>query len=245
MTTPPVVPAEPPAPAIGHLRAGTDPASYDYLLGLPEGYDAQPERHWPVVLFLHGVIERGHNVWEVIRQGPPRLMAGVPTLTAAEQQAAEIIAHSFVFIAPQCPQHATWDDATLLRLLDQAGRTIRVDPERVFLTGLSMGGFGAWSLGLRHPSRFRAIVPVCGGGRLADVATAVRTQPAALRRLAVWAFHGAKDAAVPLEESTRMVDALRAAEVPNVRLTVYPECEHDAWTQAYAGRELYEWLLSL
>ena len=244
MTTLPVFPAEPPTPVIGHLCAATDPASYDFLIGMPEEYDAQPERHWPVLLFLHGVSERGSNVWDVIRQGPPKLMASVPDLTATEQQAAAILARSFVFIAPQCPQHTVWEDAALLTLLDKVGRIIRIDPKSIFLTGLSMGGFGVWSLGLRHPSRFRAIVPVCGGGRLADVDMAVRTQPAALRRLAVWAFHGAKDAAVPVEESTRMIEALRSAEVTNVRLTVYPECEHDAWSAAYASRELYEWMLN-
>jgi predicted peptidase len=195
------------------------------------------------MLFLHGAGDRGTDVWNVTRLGLPRLLAGAPDLTNAELAAAHEVAAHFIVVAPQCPHFEVWDERLLLQLLDSVGPTLKVEPSRVYLIGLSMGGFGAWSLGLRHPQRFAALVAICGGGRLADILEAERTQKAALQRLGIWAFHGAKDSVVPLEESQRMVDALKKAGVRDVRLTVYPECEHDAWSEAFAQRELYAWLL--
>lgn len=228
--------------ASAHLRAVTNGSGYDYLLSLPEGYAASPGTRWPVLLFLHGAGQRGADVWMVAQQGIGRLLADPEPLTLAERAVAKELAASFLVLAPQCPELEVWDDEALLALLDDLGTTFRVDAQRVYLTGLSMGGFGAWSLGVRQPQRFAAIAPICGGGRLADVRAAQGERKAALRRLGVWAFHGGKDRVVPPEESERMVQALRAIGAEDVRLTVYPEVEHDAWTAAYADPELYAWL---
>jgi predicted peptidase len=109
-----------------------------------------------------------------------------------------------------------------------------VDEERVYVTGLSMGGFGTWSLAQAHPERFAAIAPICGGGNPELAGN--------LRHVPVWAFHGAKDNVVPLSASQEMVDALKAIGA-DVKFTIYPEAYHDAWTETYENPQLYEWLL--
>jgi predicted peptidase len=103
-----------------------------------------------------------------------------------------------------------------------------------------MGGFGTWSLGLSHPEKFAAIAPICGGG---DFITPYLADKSVLTNLAVWAFHGAKDPVVPLEESQRMVNLLEKIGVMEVKFTVYPEAQHDCWTQTYANPELFAWFL--
>ena len=153
------------------------------------------------------------------------------------------IAGQFVVVAPQCPAQETWDEHALLRLLDLVQRELPIDPARVYLTGMSMGAFGAWTLALRSPRRFAAVVPICGGGRLTDIAAAVTADATALRSLGVWAFHGAKDRVVPLEESERMVAELQRVGVADARLTVYPDTEHNSWSQTYSNPEVYRWLL--
>ncbi len=201
-----------------------------YLLYVPRAAASQPDRRWPLILFLHGAGERGSDVWLVAKHGPPKIVREQPDFP-------------FVVLAPQCPAGRTWDNDELLALLDDVLARLPVDPTRVYLTGLSMGGYGTWSLGLAHPERFAAIVPICGGG---DPIRAMLADPAkaeALRSLGVWAFHGARDPVVKLAESERMVEALRRAGVREVELTVYPEAQHDSWTETYANPRLYEWLL--
>jgi predicted peptidase len=149
----------------------------------------------------------------------------------------------FLLVSPQCPNGETWSNEVLLGLLDDVMARHRVDTNRVYLTGLSMGGYGTWSLGTAHPERFAAIAPICGGGETIKVLLADRHRQAALRALGVWAFHGAKDQIVKLEESERMVGALRKVGCKDVELTVYPEAGHDSWTEAYHNDKLYEWFL--
>lgn len=216
---------------------------YHYLLSLPRDLAASPGKRWPLLLFLHGAGERGDDVWTVAKHGPTKLLRGAE-LSPAERAAAGILRTQFIVVSPQCPQNQWWDSATLLALLDELEATQPVDPRRVYLTGLSMGGYGTWSLGLGHPDRFAALVPICGGGDLPTVYVANATKPADLRRLPIRAFHGARDATVPLAESQRMVDMLRRMEITNVQLTVYPEAKHDSWTETYADSALYDWLLA-
>jgi predicted peptidase len=170
-------------------------------------------------------------------------LTGAPMLTPDEAAAGRTIAERFIVVAPQCARDEVWEDARLLELLDRVQREQPVDIARIYLTGLSMGGFGAWSLGVRHAERFAALVPICGGGRVRDIEAAAAKSRATLQRLGIWAFHGAHDRIVPLEESQRMIDAAKRAGVADARFTVYPDGEHDAWTPAYADPELYTWLL--
>ncbi len=192
----------------------------NYLLFLPEGY-GQGEKRWPLILFLHGAGERGSDVSRVKRNGLPRLLEKKKDFP-------------FVVVSPQSPTLG-WDVEALNALLDDVLSKYRVDRDRVYLTGLSMGGYGTWALAAAHPERFAAIVPICGGGN-----------PAAARRLKglpVWVFHGAKDPVVPLARSEEMVRALKDAGNDQVKLTVYPEAGHDSWTETYNNPQLYEWFL--
>ena len=210
-----------------------------YLLALPTGYDAQNGKRWPLLLFLHGSGERGDDVRLVENHGPPKILRDGKPAAAAQRLAKE-----FIVVSPQCPKGKWWDHETVMGLLDSIMASHQVDPSRVYLTGLSMGGYGTWDLGLSHPERFAAIAPICGGGSYATLYIANTQNRAALRSLGVWAFHGAKDPTVPVVESERLIKGLKDAHVADVRLTVYPEARHDSWTETYANPELYTWLLS-
>jgi len=201
-----------------------------YLLFLPKGCDANSPVRWPLMLFLHGAGERGTNVQKVALHGPPKIVKNRPDFP-------------FILVSPQCPEGEIWSNEALLELLDEIIATQPVDTNRVYLTGLSMGGYGTWSLGLQAPERFAAIAPVCGGGEPIRVLLAPPARTKWLKSLGIWAFHGAKDPVVKLEESQRMVDAVRKAGVSDLELTIYPEADHDSWTATYSNEKLYQWLL--
>jgi predicted peptidase len=202
----------------------------NYLLFLPLGYEPSAAKRWPLILFLHGAGERGTDVSRVAIHGPTKYIATHPDFP-------------FIMVSPQCPAGQTWSDELLLALLDEITSTHAVDTNRIYLTGLSMGGYGTWSLGLSHPERFAALVPICGGGDVINILLPSPEHAAALRPLGIWAFHGAKDPVVPLAESQRMVTATKRAGIQEVELTVYPEAQHDSWTETYNNPKLYEWLL--
>jgi predicted peptidase len=210
--------------------ARTQPLKVDYLLFLPKGYDAQAERKWPLILFLHGAGERGSDVWKVATHGPGKYAAAHPDFP-------------FIIVSPQCPERQIWSKEVLLALLADITARYAVDPNRIYLTGLSMGGYGTWDLGLCYPDKFAAIVPICGGGELISLLLSRMDKAQALRSLGVWAFHGGKDPVVPIEESQRMVNLLKKEGLQDVKLTVYPEAGHDSWTETYKNPELYDWLL--
>ena len=225
-----------PPQAAGTLSAGTlkwratRSAETRYLLYLPEDYDARSGKTWPLLVFLHGAGERGTNLQLVAVHGPPKLAKSGKHFP-------------FIIVAPQCPEGQRWETESLLPWLDQVMRTLKVDASRVYLTGLSMGGYGTWKLGLTHPERFAAIAPICGGGDMIDALLVSREKAEALKRLPIWAFHGAKDSVVPLSESERMVQFMKKAGVAEVKLTVYPEADHNSWAETYDNPELYAWFL--
>ena len=194
----------------------------NYLLYLPDGYRQDTLNKWPLLLFLHGSGERGDDLEKVKTHGPPKLIA-------QGQQ------FPFIVVSPQATRQGQgWSTADLYALLQDCKQKYRVDVDRIYLTGLSMGGFGTWSLAIEHPEEFAAIVPICGGGDTTDIWK--------LRHTAVWCFHGAKDKNVPLAFSQNMISALRAYN-PSANLTIYPEAEHDSWTATYSNDSLYQWLL--
>jgi predicted peptidase len=201
-----------------------------YLLYLPKGYAEDTGKKWPLILFLHGAGERGTDIWKVAKHGPPKHIVTQPEFP-------------FIVISPQCAERERWSNENLLPLLDEVIANHRVDTRRVYLTGLSMGGYGTWSLGLSHPERFAAIAPICGGGEMITLLLSRMDRFEALKTMGIWAFHGAKDPVVPLEESRRMVDALKKHGLDQVKFTVYPEAEHDSWTETYKNPEFYNWLL--
>jgi predicted peptidase len=191
-----------------------------YLLALPEGYESS-DKAWPLVLFLHGAGESGDDLSKVKAHGPPKLI-----------EAGK--AFPFIVVSPQSSGRG-WNPDTLDGLLDDLIAKYRVDKDRVYLTGLSMGGFGTWGLAAAHPDRFAAIAPICGGGRPEDASK--------IKNIPTWVFHGAKDSTVPLARSETMVNALKEAGSA-VKFTVYPEAGHDSWTETYNNPDFYSWLLS-
>ncbi len=209
----------------------TKTVKMDYLIHLPEGYKAGADKKWPLILFLHGSGERGTNVQKVAVHGPPKV---APTMKD----------FPFIVISPQCASGENWNDEALLGLLDEVSAKFPVNENRVYLTGLSMGGFGTWSLMGTAPQRFAAAAPICGGGNPLRLRLRAPEKQAALKALPVWAFHGAKDTTVQLKESEVMIEALQKIGATDVKLTVYPEAQHDSWTQTYANPEFYKWLLS-
>ncbi len=190
-----------------------------YWIYLPPDY--QEQECWPLLLFLHGSGERGDDLELVKKHGPPKLIA------AGRQ-------FPFIVVSPQCPKNQWWQPVELIALLDHIVATYKVDEDRIYVTGLSMGGFGTWSLAAYRPDRFAAIAPICGGGEIYWAKN--------LARLPVWAFHGGKDRGVPPERSERMVEAINK-EGGNAKLTIYPDAGHDAWTETYNNPEFYQWLL--
>ena len=195
------------------------PQGYGHVLYLPEVAGPGPR---PLMLFLHGTGECGDDLELVTRHGPLQRVL----------QGEEL---PFVILAPQCPAGYRWENAPLVELLDAIAADKPVDGGRIYLTGLSLGGWGTWQLAAAFPERFAAIAPICG--------LRVPFRPGTLERLPVWCFHGAQDEVVPLKESQAMVLSLRALG-GEVRFTVYPDAGHDAWTKAYASSELYAWFLS-
>jgi len=205
----------------------------DYLLFLPRGYDAQDAKRWPLILFLHGAGERGTNVWQAAVHGPTKYIEKHPEFP-------------FILVSPICSAGAKWSDDLLLGILDSVTTKYAVDTNRIYLTGLSMGGFGTWSLATTYPERFAAVAPICGGDAFigAGLSRADSRKEAALKKLPVWAFHGGKDPVVPHEESERMIQLLKKFGNEEAKLTIYPDAGHNSWTVTYDNPELYQWFLS-
>jgi len=219
--------------------------AFKYRLLLPVDHDpkvAPSGKSWPLILFLHGAGERGSDNTRQLKYLPEQM--AIPEYYEK---------HRAFVLAPQCPLDRTWsaiDMRTLtvssstepapearavLLLLDEVMEKHPIDRHRVYLTGLSMGGYGAWDLAARCPERWAAVVPICGGG---DPATASR-----MKDLPIWAFQGAKDPVVPPERSREMAEAVRRAG-GKPRYTEYPDVAHDSWTPAYRDPELLAWLFA-
>lgn len=193
----------------------------NYLLFLPEGYD-KTQKLWPLMVFLHGAGERGNNLAKVKYHGPPKIVDKQKDFP-------------FVLLSPQCPKDKWWDEDMLIALIDEIVETHNINADRIYLTGLSMGGFGTWKLACKYPDKFAAIAPICGGGEPFDAMRILKDMP-------MWVFHGAKDSVVPLRRSEEMVAAVkRAGGKP--KFTIYPDAGHDSWTASYDNPELYEWFL--
>ena len=192
-----------------------------YLLYIPKSYDSDRGRKWPLMVFLHGSGERGNNLEVVKMHGPPKLINEGKKLP-------------FIVVSPQLALNEWWSPDMVAWLVKELISTMRVDPDRVYLTGLSMGGYGTWETAAKYPELFVAIAPICGRG---DPSTAWK-----LRHTPTWIFHGAKDPIVPIKHSDDMNRALK--RYGNVRYTIYPNAEHDSWTETYSNEELYRWFLS-
>jgi len=202
--------------------------SLKYLLYLPKDYSKIPDAKWPTILFLHGMGERGDDLEIVKKHGIPKIVE-------------EKDDFPFIAISPQCPITSLWTTMTdeLHALLVDAVQRYNVDEVRIYLTGLSMGGYGAWHLAATYPELFAAVVPICGG-MIHD--SEFQEKIKVLKDMPIWIFHGAKDEAVPIKNSKEVYNALKKIK-GNVKFTVYPDLGHDSWTKTYDNPDLYKWLL--
>lgn len=198
-----------------------------YLLALPPDATAAKEP-LPLLLFLHGMGERGSDLTLLTRHGIPKLL----------QEGRKL---PFLVVAPQCPAESFWTEETeaLKALLDHIQRTHAVDPRRIYITGLSMGGFGTLEMALRYPDLFAAAIPVCGG--IGSVYGKIHLPR--LKNLPLWLFHGVQDTVVPPGESMAVHRQLRALGSRKVRLTLYKDLAHDSWSRTYESEEIYRYLL--
>jgi predicted peptidase len=192
-----------------------------YLLYLPDGYSLDTSQRWPLLVFLHGGGETGQDIQKVKLHGPPELVDKGKKFP-------------FIIVSPQNEGRFGWDIESLQKLLGYLKNTQRINQEKIYLTGLSMGGYGLWEWAMKYPDEFAAIAPVCGGG---DTANAWK-----LRNIPAWVFHGAKDDIVLPVQSQNMVNASRRYGA-KVTFTLYPEANHNSWDSAYKNSKLYSWLL--
>lgn len=211
-----------------------------YRILFPEGF--QRDKKYPLVIFLHGAGERGTD-------NSAQLVHGMNDFARPENRAK----YPCFVIAPQCPQERRWVEVdwgaakhtmpetpsiplgVTIALLDTLQKELPVDADRVYVTGLSMGGYGTWDLAQRFPARFAAIAPICGGG---DELQAPR-----LKLLPIWAFHGDQDTAVKPERSRNMIAAIKSAG-GQPKYTEYPGVAHNSWSQTYADPKFFEWLFA-
>jgi predicted peptidase len=209
------------ADATPHALTRAVPVNLRYLLVTPAGH-ADGAKTWPTILFLHGSGERGDDLEQVKKNGPPKVALAKPDFP-------------FLVAAPQCPKDTYWNPAEVLALADELVEKHKADSDRLYLTGLSMGGSGAWDTACQYPGKFAAIAPVCGSGKV--------WRANYLKHTPVWAFHGANDVGVPVARSADMVAAAKKAG-GKAELTVYPDLGHDCWTRTYDDPKLYAWFLS-
>ncbi len=199
--------------------------SLPYLLYLPPDYSVTDDHEWPLLVFLHGSGERGDGELQAVsRHGPPKRIAKGDHFPC-------------VVVSPQCPKDEWWDTEAILLLIEEIQKTHRIDPTRIYLTGLSLGGYGTWETACRYPEKFAAILPICGKGNPIRAKRALTEMP-------VWCFHGSDDPAVPVDLAITMTDTLKSSGNTQVQLTIYEGVGHDAWTQTYASDEWLEWLFS-
>ncbi len=198
--------------------------NYRYLLSKPDGYESDTAKKWPLIIFLHGAGERGNDLEMLKKHGPPKLIARGKNIPA-------------VIASLQCERKQIWSPQGVKAVTDHLIQTERIDPSRVYLTGLSMGGFGTWETAMEYPDTYAAIAPICGGAGVRWV------MADRIAKLPCWIFHGDQDNAVPLEYSQKMYDALQKAG-SQVKFTIYPGVGHDSWTQTYDNPEFWKWLFA-
>ncbi len=212
-------------------QAGQSPESYSrkvtievqgrYLLYLPPDYAQNKHKKYPLIVFLHGSGERGTDLNKVKMHGPPK------EIEKGRQ-------FEFIILSPQCDERGGWSVPSLIGLLDEAEHRLRVDKDREYLTGLSMGGMGTYALATAQPNRFAAIAPIAGA--------AGPTIASKIKDIPIWATHGDKDQAVNINGEIPLIDTLKGLGA-EVKYDIIPNGEHDVWTAVYQSHALYDWFL--
>lgn len=265
----------------------TDQTDREYYLYVPEGYDHQPDRKWPVILFLHGNGERGngkdelgftlghgplYEAWVQKRKLPFLIISPQLHLFGLDTMGISYLMDRKIENYPKRIEEGTpkrgqrfetnfpmegslssendkyesfgpmrgWEkvEQDLLNMLDQVKTNYNVDDKRIYLSGLSYGGFGTWYLASKHPTLFAAINPIVGWGdkRL--------MRPIAQHKVPVWCFAGGRDLGIESKYFYPGLNELERLGHPNVRFTIEADMGHDTWTRVYAGEDLYRWFLS-
>lgn len=195
---------------------------YKYVTALPKDFGKDAAKKWPLVVFLHGAGERGADLKLLEKHGPPKLLMAGQELPA-------------IVVAPQVPSGEVWNPHGVKALVDHITAKYPVDAQRIYLTGISMGGFGTWDTIFEYPDLFAAAIPVCGGAGVKFI------NAASIKHLPLWIFHGGNDVVVEPLHSQRIHDALSKLGAP-VKMTIYPGVGHDSWTATYANPEVWAWL---
>lgn len=194
-----------------------------YYLYYPKGYESNPNKEFPLLLFLHGGGESGDSLQTLKKNGPPKLIV-------------EGKQFPFLILAPQNPHKRKWWNVRAVnQLLDSIVGNNRVDRNRIYLTGLSRGGGAAWEMAVQYPKKFAAMAVVCG-------MTPVPYASWIDKKMPIWVFHGEEDKSIPISESEDMVNALKKMG-HDIRFTRYPGVGHNSWIQAYSTEELYDWFI--
>ncbi len=216
-----------------------------YVVYVP--YEYTPQTPIPMIVFLHGAGERGQNgllqtevgLGTAIRRNPERWKA--------------------IVVFPQCPGSRFYNEIEedIDLCIKKTMGEYNIDKKRVYLTGLSMGGFGTWIYGAKHTDLFTALVPICGGGELSfikqrlglsqipdETPQEVEERIQRLKDIPIWAFHGADDDVVPPECSRNFVQKIKEAGGTKIQYTEYPGVKHNSWVKAYDDIELSKWLFS-
>jgi predicted peptidase len=208
----------------GAFAQGNFGGDLPFLLRVPK--DLKTGGKYPLLLFLHGAGETGNDNQKQLKHDPTKL---------APKDVFE--KNPMIVVAPQCPADQGWGGQTLetvIKMVKDFQKELPVDPERIYITGLSMGGYGTWSALSLEPRLFAAAIPICGGGDVASVRK--------FDKVPIWAFHNDGDPTVSVEGSRSMIAALKKAGA-DPKYTEYQSTQHDAWTRTYKDPELWEWLL--
>jgi len=196
--------------------------TYPYLAYLPDGYDKNDAKAWPLIIYLHGSSCKGNNLEKLKKYGPPFYLDRGMNVDA-------------IVISPQCPSNKNWTYGTWFEsFYKELKDKYNIDPSRVYLTGMSLGGFGTWDIASRYPDYFAAIMPLCGGGQTRMVET--------LKDIPTWVFHGEVDRKVSLSRSVQMVDALQELG-SKPKFSILKGQGHGI-QKVYSDQNIYKWLLS-
>lgn len=190
-------------------------------------YTPQKSEKLPLIVFLHGAGERGNGTTELEKVKTH----GLPKYLNSGKEYPAIV------LAPQCPEGRVWNNLifALKELIDTVIENYNVDTDKISITGISMGGFGTWEMGISYPELFSAMAPICGGG--------LSWRCDRVKNIPIWAFHGDSDTVVPLKNSVEMVDSVNSVG-GKAKLTIFHNVAHNSWEEAYTASNVIEWLLS-
>lgn len=199
-------------------------ADYDYLVYLPKDYSGQT-RNYPLVIYLHGGSHKGNDLNKLKEYGLPYLV----------DQGNDF---DFIVVSPQCPDNKYWSsDNWFEPLYEKIIAKYRINPDKVYLTGISMGGYGTYIVAMDHPDKFAAIVPLCGGCNDSDT-----TRICNLKNIPIWAFHGTTDNLITITETERIVNTLDKCE-GKIKFTKLEGEGHGIQYLYEKHPQIYEWML--